>query len=263
MNLPTQLVSEAHPDRPRTSGAEPAPVSWHWRHELQQFVRFVRHPWRGRPQAAQPATVHARRLLLMLALCYGFILCIALPFNAGLSWLGLDSDEEPLSFLFFVVAVGVAPVIEELIFRAGLRQAAYTLFIGPPLIASIFGSWPLMLVLGGFGTCCAIIDRLWQNRLSAGELRLLKLRRARRFLRRYPLIFWIYTIGFGLAHIHHFFGDGWLVLALPLAVGAQTFAGVALGYLRLRYGLAQSMLLHALYNLTACVLALMVARIWA
>ncbi|MBC3869404.1 CPBP family glutamic-type intramembrane protease [Undibacterium oligocarboniphilum] len=258
MNLPTQLVSGTHSDPPRVDGAPSGPAAWHWRRELQEFTRFVRRPWRGRPQTGQPARVQARRLLLMLALCYGFILCIALPLSAGLSWLGLDSDEEPLSFLFFVTAVGIAPVMEELIFRAGLRQAAYTLFIGPPLIASMIGSWPLVLTLGGFGTLCAIIDRLWQHRLSAGELRLLKLRRGRRFLHRYPLIFWIYAIGFGLTHIHHFSADGWLVLALPLAVLAQTFAGVALGYLRLRYGLVHSMLLHALYNLTACVLALII-----
>jgi hypothetical protein len=72
--------------------------------------------------------------------------------------------------------------------------------------------------------------------------------RSRAFIRRYPYVFWMYAISFGLVHVSNFYStngrDYWLIFA----VSSQLFGGALLGYLRLRQGLRSAIAFHALFN---------------
>lgn len=149
-----------------------------------------------------------------------------------------------------LLAVVFAPIYEELLLRAGLRRADYTLFFGPPLI--LFGAtrgdtWNQ--VAAGVGVVALLtygLRRRWL--LRHGPARIAS---ARRFVRHYPLVFWTYAIAFALLHLGNYRLEGartWLLL--PMVV-PQFLVGSIAGYLRLRDGLRSSWLLHLLNNAMA------------
>jgi len=66
--------------------------------------------------------------------------------------------------------------------------------------------------------------------------------------RVFPALFWLATFVFGLIHIANYAGDLapwlWVVLVLP-----QIYAGAALGFVRMRFGLGAAIGFHGAYNL--------------
>lgn len=65
----------------------------------------------------------------------------------------------------------------------------------------------------------------------------------------FKLGFYIFTIGFALIHITNFELTTSILLLSPILVLPQLFVGIGLGYLRIRFGLQWSILLHCVYNL--------------
>lgn len=62
-------------------------------------------------------------------------------------------------------------------------------------------------------------------------------------------IFYLFTLAFGFYHITNFEINSTILVLSPLLVAPQIIIGFLLGFIRVRLGLAWSILLHSLYNL--------------
>ena len=65
----------------------------------------------------------------------------------------------------------------------------------------------------------------------------------------FKIAFYSFAIIFGLIHITNFESTTTVYLLAPLLVIPQLFAGLALGFLRVKLGLQWSILLHCVYNI--------------
>jgi len=225
-----------------------------WRRELRELIAFLRKPVRGHVKALTPRQGW-RRIALMLALNFCFALVVTVPINTALEyWAGLDVSEniDATKISQWAMIVLIAPLLEELIFRAGLRQAKYSLFVAPVLVASMRADKFFVLILACILLSIAAVDAI-RLRYSALADRI-RFARSRTFIRCYPYVFWMYAISFGLVHISNFYSvngrDYWLVFA----VSSQIFGGALLGYLRLRQGLRSAIAYHVLFN-ASCLCA--------
>ncbi|MDE2429743.1 MAG: CPBP family intramembrane metalloprotease [Burkholderiales bacterium] len=229
--------------------------AFNWRGEIRELIDFLRKPVRGSGRVI-PLSQGWRRIALLLGVRFCFVLLVALPINTALQiWGGIEYDQATQTTSFAIWGVIGAPLLEELIFRAGLRQAKYSLFICPVLVCQFSRSALVVAVMATIVLSIAAIDalRLRWNPPAAG----FRFTRGRAFIRCFPLIFWIYAIGFGLVHISNYYSGGGHSYLLVFAVSAQMFSGVLLGYLRLRQGLPSSMVMHALNNAIIFIPALL------
>ncbi|MDB5961606.1 MAG: hypothetical protein JWP59_2900 [Massilia sp.] len=222
--------------------------------ELRHLLGFICSPRRRHPiHVAAPELMC--RIVILLGVNALFTLAIAFPIQTGLeSLVGMHAvvDSSTITFLFSVVFV--APWLEELIFRAGLRSATVTLAIQPMLVCLMLGQWRIALALACVSIAIVLVDGYRQRRRNASEQFALRMARGRAFLSRYRLIVWTYALAFGLSHLGHFDVDahaGWLALLVVFAVISQTWSGLLLSYLRLRYGLLSAIVFHTSFNAAA------------
>ena len=149
----------------------------------------------------------------------------------------------------FALAVGLAPILEEMIFRGPLsgkltHLLAVAVIIATIAIIGISNAGPLPSIAIFAAALLAII--------------LLKITMGGRaplpwFARRFPLFFWLSTVAFAALHFLNF-QDGLAWILIPL-VAPQFILGTICGYLRVSHGLWSSVLLHALHNATALGIA--------
>lgn len=217
----------------------------------KDFFVFVKHPTRRHPRRAG---VKARASAIFTVLVFKalFTLLAIAPMMLILHrTIGLSSRLDLGTGGLLFVAVAFAPVMEELAFRAGLRSARWTL-LGMPTISTAF--WPdsrITLFIAGLTFAIWQIDRMHQRRLSAEALTSSHWKRGRAFIRHYALVVRISACLFAAAHLPNFVVDagiGWKSVFLVLAVTSQLMSGLALSYLRLRYGLPSAIAAHFSWN---------------
>lgn len=221
------------------------------RSELADLGRFLRAPRRTPVRHASNAPWSAR-LLLIAVLTIAAATLVDVATSPIVAWAGLESTlPERVTPGFLFAALLFAPVGEELLFRAGLRQALYTLAIGPPLLVFAIAPWTkaTFAALAVWLVVALLIGRVLARRVFArpgGRFAF-----GRGFVMRYRWTFWLYTLAFALMHIGNYSGSGARVGVVPLLVLPQLVIGISLGWLRLRDGLRSSMLLHLLVNAAA------------
>lgn len=64
----------------------------------------------------------------------------------------------------------------------------------------------------------------------------------------FKIVFYLFAIVFGLVHLSNFQITTNVLLFAPILVAPQTILGGYLGFIRVRFGLQWSILLHACYN---------------
>lgn len=222
--------------------------------ELSEFLRFLQRPRRRKYQASSRREA-ARRIALCFVFVLIFDLLIALPLDLMLDSIGGFRLIERSGVLYAAFAVLPAPILEELVFRAGLRNAPYTLFVGPVLIVAFCATSVVFLVFAGVVLAVGMVGRFLDRRRVRLHGRKPVFARGRRFVRLYPAIFWTYAAAFALVHVANYQIHAALGALVVFAVSAQFFGGLCLGYLRLRDGLSSAMMLHFLNNAVAVTLA--------
>lgn len=225
------------------------------RKEIGELKQFIVHPHRRRSKSASWSEIF-NRIIFLLLLELLFAVLVSFPIGLALEhWAGIKDTTDMHGMFFLFAGVFFAPLFEECLFRAGLRNARYLLFIGPILATLILGAWWVTLVFFVYCLVMLGIDKylFWRDYTRGVSGR--KFARGREFLRCYPLIFWFYAIAFGLIHITNFEFSGWSGLLVVFAVTSQLFGGLALGYVRLRHGLASAIFFHALFNFVLFSLA--------
>ncbi|MES2757719.1 MAG: CPBP family glutamic-type intramembrane protease [Pseudomonadota bacterium] len=219
--------------------------------ELREFAAFLARPRRAKHVRSTTREFVNRVAFFFLATLL-VNLTVSLLVNLIASGAGIQRKNILEAGIFMNVA-GIAvlvPVIEELVFRAGLRTAVWNLLVIPLFVLAMVGG------LAVFACAAAILVAIvavmaWRAR-NAG----LKRKMARDFIRNYPRIFFLNCFLFGIVHVTNFEFVGTqaalaFILVLPMTLGATV-----LGYLRMRDGLGSSIYLHGLNNLLAVGLLL-------
>jgi hypothetical protein len=247
---------------PHAAETDDRPVTWRapllkeWtsniRAELVQLALFCWRPTRRHPADVGNSGIIWRVAAVLLA--YGVFFAIILaPILHGLTnLLGVKSTLDWSATRMLIFSVVVAPLVEEPVFRGGLRNATTALAVQPLLIALCFGTWQVALALSGVVTAVILVDRVRQRHLDHAGKFSLRMARGRAFLTRYRLIVWGYAVVFGLVHIGNFTiatTNGWLACLTVFIVSSQVVTGMFLSYFRLRYGLVSAMGFHAMWNL--------------
>jgi Type II CAAX prenyl endopeptidase Rce1-like len=154
------------------------------------------------------------------------------------------------SWEIFLAACVVAPFVEESAFRLILKPSKFNYAFGfsmflmiwiiPFVIVQIFQRY---LLVGILTTLLYLLFLYYEDSY-------LKLNN---FIQgNYKVIFYLIIVLFGLRHIWNYdVSATWYVA--PLLVIPQFSAGIALGYVRVKYGIFYSMLLHGFSNLIPSV----------
>ncbi len=212
----------------------------------RDFAAYLRRPVHQVPGSLKaPGAWRAFGALWLLDVVGLVVLLVVLTLYMKVTGLpGPDAfDQLPREWLVPLVVLA-APVIEETVFRgwlagrpralwllgalAALALAATLLANGTSLRLAVVGLVLLAMPLGWF---------LLRKRAAPGW-----------FVRFFPVIFWLTALTFGLVHLSNYPSPG--LMALPLVL-PQVWAGLVFGFMRMRLGLAASMLAHAGANLLA------------
>ncbi|HZF46196.1 MAG TPA: CPBP family intramembrane glutamic endopeptidase [Sphingomonadaceae bacterium] len=222
---------------------------------LREFAGWLRRPHRLDPMGLR-APGALRRLTVLTALMVAGLLLVLLPV-LGL-WQSLFSLPTPDAFgkleprLMIPIVLLAAPVLEEMLFRGWLTgrvRALWLLGCALAFSALLYGSTQGLNPLA-VGACFLAL-------LVAAPLGWFLLRRKGTppwFDMGFGMIFYLSAGCFALVHMANY--PSFSALALPLVL-PQLWAGLVLGFIRMRIGLVASMLAHALSNSAALTVALL------
>ncbi|MCX7220751.1 MAG: hypothetical protein NTY70_18015, partial [Burkholderiales bacterium] len=116
------------------------------RKEMGELKQFIVHPHRRRSKSASWSEIF-NRIIFLLLLELLFAVLVFFPIGLALKhWAGITSINDMHGMVFLFAGVFFAPLFEECLFRAGLRNARYLLFIGPILATLILGAWWVTLI---------------------------------------------------------------------------------------------------------------------
>jgi len=266
--------------RPRVAGAQ---RGRRWRDEFRDFIGFVRRPAFGPRLSGRRLgdgwwedwfpTLPWRRPLQWAC----FLWCINLfflgPIAVTAAGLGGAAHRLNIENIPWMQALVWAPLVEELVFRYGLRHPAQARWQVPAaIVAMLYGPrlWTFWLIAAVLLLCWlpylrgparraaaeAPADMPARPSAKAGSLERL-LRRARapmawrnrlRYRRCFPWVFHLAMLAFAAVHLHNFSMPHTPYWLMPLLVLPQWMTGLVLGWMRTRRGIGASMLLHALFN---------------
>ncbi|MEB2398437.1 CPBP family glutamic-type intramembrane protease [Parapusillimonas granuli] len=227
-----------------------------FRDELRDFFRFLRRPGftprlpgrkagDGWVEDWFPALSVGR--LLKWALFLWLVNLIFLgPIAVAAAGVGGATHRLSLDHLPWLQALLWAPIVEELVFRYGLRRLGQAWWLVPAAVAAMFmgPKWPGVLMLAGIVAVC------WLPYLAAppGTCRPLPWRYRQAYRGVFPWVFHLGSMLFAAVHLYNFNLHQTPPWLLPLLVLPQWLTGLVLGWLRVRRGIGASMLLHALFN---------------
>ncbi len=193
------------------------------------FFQFLKKPV-DHSNTNQTLKEKVTKLFLILILDIAIAgICILLLF--ALNTYGLFSLENhklvevlktmPKSEVIFAYIVAV-PLLEEIIFRLYLRYKTNYLLRFFILLFYVAGK---------------------ENKEHT-EKRIKKI-----WYKQYVYIFYFSAVLFGFVHVFNFDFDFKMLLLFPILTAPQIFAGIFMGYLRVRYNLIWGYFLHAIHNL--------------
>lgn len=156
----------------------------------------------------------------------------------------------------WLLALVWAPLVEEMLFRFGLRRPVIALWLIPMMLIALWHGPGVMQGLM-FATVLYLIYRSTRSTVVPGP-------RARRWLKRYRANFWwvfhLSTLLFAGLHIKNFTFDVFAWWMLPVLVLPQWLTGLVLGWMRVMHGIGAAITLHALFNFGPLVVAWLLLR---
>lgn len=221
--------------------------------EWQRFARFVRQPALPAGSGASPGKISAILRMLWLDLPLMGALIAGITLAAALGFEMPENINATLKPTWGIVAliVLVAPISEELAFRSWLNGAPWLMalvglcalgMVGVPLTLAAIDPQGALPLLGGIGVIFVALG------FTAAVL-LRKADTPAWYRRRFAVFYWSSTVGFALIHLGNYTLASWGTLAMLLPLVLPQFAlGAMLGYLRVHYGLAPAIGLHAAHN---------------
>lgn len=215
---------------------------------IKEFFRYLKHPVYIRKEPVDG-------LHFFLLIFFYFILAIpaAISSNICVKLEGLSKPEFDSPFWqLFITVVFLAPLFEETLFRMLLRPVRQNLWVFSIIITGlsvyrlIKGDMILGIILAvlGVGIIPFFTSPLYRKKLQ------------RNVVRYFPWFFYASVMAFGFVHVTNFHPLSLKVLLLaPFLTLPQLIMGTLLGFVRMKYGIIYSMLLHSTINLIGFMLS--------
>lgn len=236
-----------------------------FRDELKDCLRFIRQPVLKRtlphpsPISGWAAdwvpAIDLKRLFAWAAMLWLINIAALGPLVLAVFELSGAKHRIDVHNLPWIQAIVWAPIVEELLFRYGLRHPIQAIWMVPMLVIVLLSgtSWwaSSLLVL-------TVLLSFWVNVQSKGVgLRAWVVLRHYRSV--FSLFFHLVAIAFAAIHLKNFIFteiEGWMMVVLVLP---QWVTGLVLGWMRVTRNIGSAMLLHGIFNagpLTVAWLAL-------
>lgn len=226
-----------------------------FRGEIADFWRFIRHPHPlsrlpGRTAAGGLAAdwwpgVGPGRILAWAAVLWAVNLFALGPVAVAAAGLGGVTHRLDPANIPWLTAVLWAPLVEEMLFRYGLRRVRQALWLIPALMPVVL--WGPKVWTGLLLTAFVILA-CWGVRRSAEPLKGWDTTWRRYYLRHFGLVFHLVALAFAAVHLSNFVFNKTPYWLLPLLVLPQWVTGLVLGWMRVRRGIGAAILLHATFN---------------
>ena len=157
----------------------------------------------------------------------------------------------------WMTAIFWAPLIEEMLFRYGLRRPRQALWVCPAMLPSLL--WGAQGWVMAWTACVLLLACL---PLRQGHIKQAGWRRGwrRYYGHRFPWVYHLSALIFAGVHLNNFQLADTPFLMLPLLVLPQWSAGLVLGWMRVRRGIGASMMLHGLFNAGPVLLILLISN---
>ncbi|MDQ3099261.1 MAG: CPBP family glutamic-type intramembrane protease [bacterium] len=225
---------------------------------LQRILAFLKHPTsEGAEQ--QSVLFVFKQLLTLISWLYVLVFPVAIAITLLLKLLNYDGvnavNELAMNGEFWEVlflGVVLAPLIEEITFRLPLRYHRAYLLLSSFMVIRIIVVFFLRQSFPNLAQT-SLMAGVIPLVLTTGVYFLLRLERVEKrvinfYTNRFPLLFYTATILFGLMHITNYSNVQNIVLIVLLLCIPQLIVGSILGFIRIRYGFAYALLMHAIYN---------------
>jgi len=206
-----------------------------------EFIDYIKNP------TVISRSVSNRVNIIILFVLYIFgALFLAMIASVICKIFSIEHSMHTLSLRLMLIAIFVAPIYEEFLFRLLLRPSTknYILFVATVFILTIisflYGTIIFFSILLGVLLLSLVMYFM-------GD-------RSRNYIFNkinFKYSFYFSTLFFGLMHLSNFTGNAYIIsLFAILLVGPQILLGLILGYIRMRFGLIFSIIFHAVVNLS-------------
>lgn len=141
-----------------------------------------------------------------------------------------------------IIAISLAPVYEEFLFRALLRFNKKNILL---FISTIFTMIVVLMYMSKYKPVFVLLIIL-----LCFVFLYLNFKKIKLFINaKFKYFFYFSVFAFGLAHLSNFSGNIYIIMiAFPLLIAPQLILGLILGFIRMKYGLIYSILFHFLVN---------------
>lgn len=236
----------------------------HLKQTATDLYTFLRNPTDSPDTGTNTAgklRVLFKVLLIDVVICLGLIGLIGLIEKLG--WYSADNHAVaelmrtmPV-WVFLFVGVVLVPLLEEAVFRYGLRfRRGYLVFLFTMILLAIAGyayaALPLAWALVALALLAALqaLFLLKSSVIIEGFLR-------QKWTRIYKVVFYSVALIFGFIHVSNFEYSTALFILAPILVAPQILGGLLFGYMRVKHGFFWGYFLHAGHNAFFLSLALL------
>ena len=222
---------------------------------LRDFIAYLRHPRLIAPSGLRAAGAW-RVWGVLLVLYLGVLLGVVGPamklWQAAFALPAPDAFGKVSHAALVPLVVLAAPLGEEVFFRGWLmgRPRALWLMLWGMVACALLAALTVHLAemaagLGVLGAGVAAIAGWWRLRRYEAA--------PGWYAAAFPVIWYLVVVLFALSHLGNYPRFSWALVPMVLP---QLWAGLVLGYMRMRLGLPASMLAHGLANAIAAALIL-------
>lgn len=225
-----------------------------FKEELRDCLRFILHPQltRALPHASPIAgwvadwipAIRFKRLFAWAGMLWLINIVALGPFVLAVFEMSGATHRISVHNLPWLQAILWAPVVEELLFRFGLRHPLQALWMIPLLILVLLNgtTW-----WAGFLLVTTVLLCWWTSMKSTGPgpWSWMALRHYRSV---FGLVFHLVALAFAAIHLKNFIFieiDWWMMVVLVLP---QWVTGLVLGWMRVKRNIGSAILLHGLFN---------------
>ncbi|RPH33641.1 MAG: CPBP family intramembrane metalloprotease [Bacteroidales bacterium] len=209
---------------------------------MEYFLLFLKRPSLNNDQKK----VEWRHIFIILFSFYLVMLPIGFFIKLMNSFFNISQKHLSFDILHkILLAVVIAPIVEELLFRILLviNKRNLIIFSFTSLILSAYS----LLKAHYYYSVILLILSILAVTFSTKEIGIRNMT-----TKYYSIYFYAIAIFFGFVHFTNYDGiSGFLYLWIPFLVLPQFLMGVFLGYVRLSFGIIYSILVHSVINLIA------------
>ncbi len=229
--------------------------------QLRECLLFIRHPRLSRSVPHPPPisgwladwlpAVAFKRLLAWAGVLWLINIFALGPIVLAVFEMSGATHRINVNNLPWFQALVWAPIVEELLFRFGLRRPLQAFWMIPLLVVVLLNG---MVLWSSYLLAATILLCWWSSYASKGPGDW-SWRWLRRYRTLFPYVFHLVALGFAAIHIKNFIFvevDWWMMVVL---VAPQWVTGLVLGWMRIKRGVVSAMLLHGIFNAGPLLLA--------